>query len=263
MSKLSKLSRSVAGARVIVTGSGSGMGRATAHVFADEGAKVVVVDRSPESVGAVVGEIEAAHGAGVCVGIAGDVSSPASRQAIVQRCLDAFGGLDVLVNNAGISAVSSVFSEEDDFLAAWDATLAINLSAHVHLARLAVEHLMKAPNGGRIINIASTEGIVATPGLAAYTAAKHGVIGLTKSLAGELGRHNVTVNAVCPGPIRTNMTADITEEAKEVYARRRVPVRRYGDPEEVAHMTVNLAMPCSSFVNGATVVVDGGMTIKH
>jgi 3-oxoacyl-[acyl-carrier protein] reductase len=239
------------------------MGRATAHLFADEGAKVVVADRHSGAVAAVVGEIEAAHGAGSAVGIAADVSDPASRQAIIQRCLDSFGGLDVLVNNAGISAVSSVFSKEDDFLEAWDSTLAINLSAHVHLARLAVPHLMTAPHGGRIINIASTEGIVATPGLAAYTAAKHGVIGLTKSLAGELGRHNVTVNAVCPGPIRTNMTADITEEAKEVYARRRVPLRRYGDPEEVAHMTVNLAMPCSSFVNGATVVVDGGMTIKH
>lgn len=263
MSKLSKLSRSVAGARVIVTGAGSGMGRATAHLFADEGAKVLVVDRSTDGVSQVVGEIEAVHGPNVCIGLSADVSDAASRQAIIQRCLDAFGGIDVLVNNAGISAVSSVFSQEDDFLAAWDATLAINLSAHVHLARLAVGHLMKSPNGGRIINIASTEGIVATPGLAAYTAAKHGVIGLTKSLAGELGRHNVTVNAVCPGPIRTNMTADITDEAKEIYARRRVPLRRYGDPEEVAHMTVNLAMPCSSFVNGATVVVDGGMTIKH
>lgn len=263
MSKLSKLSRSVAGCRVIVTGAASGMGRATAHVFADEGAQVVVADRHDEGVGRVVAEIESAHGAGRVVGIAADVSDPGSRQAIIQRCLDSFGGIDVLVNNAGISAVSSVFSPEDDFLIAWDSTLAINLSAHVHLARLAVPHLMKAPQGGRIINIASTEGIVATPGLAAYTAAKHGVIGLTKSLAGELGRHNVTVNAVCPGPISTNMTADITEEAKEIYARRRVPLRRYGDPEEVAHMTVNLAMPCSSFVNGATVVVDGGMTIKH
>jgi len=263
MSKLSKLSRSVAGARVIVTGAGSGMGRATAHVFADEGALVVVVDRSSDGVAQVVEEIVGVYGEGACVGIAGDVSDPVSRQAIIQRCLDAFGGIDVLVNNAGISAVSSVFSQEDDFLAAWDATLAINLSAHVHLARLALPYLLQAPNGGRIINIASTEAIVATPGLAAYTAAKHGVVGLTKSLAGELGRHNVTVNAVCPGPIRTNMTADITEEAKEVYARRRVPLRRYGDPEEVAHMTVNLAMPCSSFVNGATVIVDGGMTIKH
>lgn len=263
MARLTKLSRSVAGRRVIVTGAGSGMGRATAHLFADEGARVVLADRSADGVSEVVAEIESAHGSGVAVGIAVDVAKPADRQALIQRCLDSFGGLDVLVNNAGVSLVSSAFSEEDEFLTAWDATLAINLSAHVHLARLAVAHLMKAEGGGRIINIASTEGIIATPGLAAYTAAKHGVIGLSKSLATELGRHNVTVNAVCPGPIRTAMTSDITDEAKETYARRRVPLRRYGDPEEVAHMTVNLAMPASSFVNGATVVVDGGMTIKH
>jgi 3-oxoacyl-[acyl-carrier protein] reductase len=263
MSKLSKLSRSVAGSRVIITGAGSGMGRATAHVFADEGALVVLADRNGEAVSEVVREIQAVHGSVAAVGIVTDVSQPSDRAALIEACLSAYGGIDVLVNNAGISAVSSIFSAEDEFLAAWDATLAINLSAHVHLARLAIEHLVKAPNGGRIINIASTEGIVATPGLAAYTAAKHGVIGLTKSLAGELGRHNVTVNAVCPGPINTGMTADISQESKETYARRRVPLRRYGDPEEVAHMTVNLAMPCSSFVNGATVVVDGGMTIKH
>jgi len=263
MGKLTKLSRSVSGSRVIVTGAASGMGRATAFVFADEGARVVVADRQPEGVQEVVKEIQAAYGETAAVGISVDVSKPADRSALIDLCVSTFGGLDVLVNNAGVSLVSSVFSEEDDFLSAWDATLAINLSAHVHLARLAVPHLMKCSHGGRIINIASTEGIVATSGLAAYTAAKHGVIGLSKSLAVELGRHNVTVNAVCPGPISTAMTADIADDAKETYARRRVPLRRYGNPEEVAHMTVNLAMPCSSFVNGATVVVDGGMTIKH
>ena len=263
MARLTKLSRSLEGRRVIVTGAGSGMGRATAHLFVDEGARVVVADRSADGVSQVVAEIEAVHGAGVVVGIAVDVSQATDRQALVQRCLDSFGGIDVLVNNAGVSLVSSVFTPEDEFLSAWENTLAINLSAHVYLARLCVEHVMKAEGGGRIINIASTEGLIATPGLSAYTAAKHGVIGLTKSLATELGRHNVTVNAVCPGPIRTGMTAEISDEAKETYARRRVPLRRYGDPEEVAHMTVNLAMPASSFVNGATVVVDGGMSIKH
>ena len=102
-----------------------------------------------------------------------------------------------------------------------------------------------------------------TAGLAAYAATKAGVVGLTKSFAVELGRHGVTVNCVCPGPIDTGMTAGIDVEAKEKYARRRVPLRRYGSPEEVAHMTLNLCMPASSFVNGTSIPVDGGMTIRH
>ncbi len=129
--------------------------------------------------------------------------------------------------------------------------------------RLCVPYLKQAPHGGRIVNIASTEGILATAGLMAYTASKHGVIGVTKGFAAELGRHNITVNAVCPGPVRTAMTAGIPEDFKEIYAKRKIPRQRYGDPEEVAHMTVNLCMPASQFVNGATIVVDGGMSILH
>jgi 3-oxoacyl-[acyl-carrier protein] reductase len=131
------------------------------------------------------------------------------------------------------------------------------------MIRAALPYLQKAPNGGRVVNIASTEAIVATGGLSAYTASKHAVIGLTKSFAVELGRHNITVNAVCPGPIDTAMTSGINDEAKEKYAKRKVPLRRYGVPEEVAHMTLNLCMPASSFVNGSSVVVDGGMSVKH
>ena len=113
------------------------------------------------------------------------------------------------------------------------------------------------------VNIASTEAIVATAGLAGYATSKAGVVGLTKSLAVELGRYGVTVNCVCPGPIRTGMTDPIPEEAKDTYARRRVPLRRYGEPEEVAHMTLNLCLPSASYVNGAIIPVDGGMTIRH
>jgi 3-oxoacyl-[acyl-carrier protein] reductase len=120
-----------------------------------------------------------------------------------------------------------------------------------------------ASGEGRVVNIASTESIVATAGLAAYAASKAGVTGLTRSLAVELGRHGVTVNCICPGPIETGMTAPIPDDAKATYARRRVPLRRYGDPEEVAHMTLNLCLPSSSFVNGATIPVDGGMTVRH
>jgi len=239
------------------------MGRATAHLFADEGALVLVVDRDPLTVQKVVDEIESAYGHGSALGAAADVSLPSDRHEIVRLIVEAWGGVDVLVNNAGVSLVSSVFSEDDVFSNNWDQTLAINVSAHAHMIRACLPHLLKAPNGGRIVNIASTEAIVATGGLSAYTASKHAVIGLTKSFAVELGRHNVTVNAVCPGPIDTAMTAGINDEAKEKYAKRKVPLRRYGTPEEVAHMTLSLCLPASSFVNGAAIVVDGGMSVKH
>jgi 3-oxoacyl-[acyl-carrier protein] reductase len=239
------------------------MGRATAHLFADEGALVLVVDRNPATVQQVVEEIESAHGQGSAIGANGDVSTAADRLAMVSVIVEAWGGIDVLVNNAGVSLVSSVFSEEEIFASNWDQTLAINVSAHAHMIRACLPYLLKAPNGGRVVNIASTEAVVATGGLSAYTASKHAVVGLTKSFAVELGRHNVTVNAVCPGPIETGMTAGINDEAKEKYAKRKVPLRRYGMPEEVAHMTLNLCLPASSFVNGAAVVVDGGMSVKH
>ena len=260
--RLTRLSRSVTGQSVIVTGAASGMGRATAHLFADEGARVVVVDMGDDRVAAVVGEITAAHGADRVIGVTCDVTDPNDRDRVVTRCIEAFGGIDILVNNAGISVASSVFASDADFAAAWDRTLAVNLSAYAHMIRLVVPH-MQSRGAGRIVNIASTEAIVATPGLAAYSAAKHGVVGLTKSCATELGRHGITVNAVCPGPIDTAMTASIPAESKTIYAKRKVPLRRYGDPEEVAHMTFSACLPAASFLNGATIVVDGGMTVLH
>jgi 3-oxoacyl-[acyl-carrier protein] reductase len=153
-------------------------------------------------------------------------------------------------------------TDDAQFDEVWAATLAVNLTAQARMVR-AVLPFLAAAEGGRVVNIASTEGLIATAGITAYTASKHGVIGLTKSLAVELGRTGVTVNCVCPGPITTAMTASIPDEVKEVYARRRVPLRRYGDPEEVAHMTLSLVLPAASFVTGSIVVVDGGMTIRH
>ena len=116
---------------------------------------------------------------------------------------------------------------------------------------------------GVIVNVASGAGLVGIPNLPAYTASKHGVIGLTRSLAVELGRRGVTVNCICPGPIHTGITAGIPDEAKTKFARRRVPLGRYGDPEEVAHMTLSLVLPAASYVNGAVVVVDGGMLAQN
>ena len=113
------------------------------------------------------------------------------------------------------------------------------------------------------MNIASTEGLGATAGGSPYTAAKHGVIGLTRSMAVELGPRGINVNCICPGPIKTGMTAGIPDEAKDKFARRRVALKRYGDPEEVAHATLSLVLPAASFINGAHLVVDGGLTIRN
>jgi 3-oxoacyl-[acyl-carrier protein] reductase len=210
----------------------------------------------------VVEEIRAVHGPDAAQGWTADVSDSEQVHHLIAEVVAAFGGLDILVNNAGISRAAGAASDEAEFEEAWAATLAVNLTAQARMVRAALPFL-QAAEGGRVVNIASTEGLIATAGLAAYTASKHGVIGLTKSLAVELGRTGVTVNCVCPGPISTAMTAGIPDEVKEVYARRRVPLRRYGDPEEVAHMTLSLVLPAASFVNGAVVVVDGGMTIRH
>ena len=262
MPRLTKLSRSIAGRTALVTGAASGMGRATAHLFADEGARVVVADLGADRVAAVVDEINAVHGPDASLGVTCDVAEPDALRDLVERTVEWAGRLDIVVNNAGISLINSAFQEEGEFETNWARTLDVNLTAHARLIRLAVPHMIES-GAGRIVNIASTEAIVTTAGLAGYAATKAGVVGLTKSFAVELGRHGVTVNCICPGPINTDMTASISDGDKETYARRRVPLRRYGEPEEVAHMILSLCLPASGFVNGAVIAVDGGMSIRH
>jgi 3-oxoacyl-[acyl-carrier protein] reductase len=260
--RLTTLSRSIAGKVAIVTGAASGMGRATAHLFADEGARVVVADVGRERVDAVVAEIVAVHGDAVALGLVCDVAELDELRSLVERTVEWAGGLDIVINNAGISLINSAFQAEGEFETNWARTLDVNLTAHARLIRLAVPYMTEAGEG-RIVNIASTEAIVTTAGLSAYAATKAGVVGLTKSMAVELGRTGITVNCICPGPIDTGMTAGIDADAKAIYARRRVPLRRYGQPEEVAHMTLNLCLPSASFVNGTAIPVDGGMSIRH
>lgn len=252
----------MAGRRVIVTGAASGMGRATAHLFADEGAHVVVSDLGADRVGTVVDEIRSVHGAGAAIGVVCDVADRAQIDTLVAAAIDTWGGIDVIVNNAGVALANSLFAADDDFESAWATTLDVNITAHARLVRAALPSLMTS-DGGRVVNIASTEAIVTTAGMAAYSATKAAVVGLTKSMAVELGRHGITANCICPGPISTGMTAAIPDDAKQTYAHRRVPLRRYGVPEEVAQMTLNLCLPASSFVNGAIIPVDGGMSIRH
>jgi 3-oxoacyl-[acyl-carrier protein] reductase len=261
--RLTALSRSIRGRVAIVTGAGSGMGRATAQLFADEGAHVVASDLDVERVGAVVDEIRAVHGDESAHGIVCDVADPDQLRALVEGTVARFGAIDIVVNNAGVFSLTSILDTADhDFEPHWARTLEVNLTAQVRLVRFALPHLM-ASDAARIVNIASSEATLATAGGAAYTASKSAVVGLTKSMAVELGRHGVNVNCVAPGPIETAMTEMVSDADKDAYARRKVPLRRYGRPEEVAHMTLALCLPAASYVNGAVVAVDGGMTVRH
>ncbi len=258
MPRLSRLSRSIRDRVALVTGAASGMGRATAHLFADEGARVAVTDVSAQGVDAVVKEIREAGGD--AAGWVFDVRDPARTVEVVDQIVERFGALDILVNNAGITHIAPI--EGEGFEDGWNEVLDVNLSSHARLIRAALPHL-KRGGAGRIVNIASTEALGGQRSLTSYTVAKHGVVGLTRALAVELGDRGVTVNCVCPGAIRTGMTAPIPEESKNKFARRRVPLRRYGEPEEVAHATLSLVLPAASYVNGATLVVDGGFTIQN
>jgi 3-oxoacyl-[acyl-carrier protein] reductase len=234
------------------------MGRATAHLFADEGASVAVTDVTLEGAAATAEEILGAGGRAAAWAL--DVRDGDRVRHVVGEVVDRFGALDVLVNNAGIVVVGDIGG--DEYEAAWDAVLDVDLTAHTRLIRAALPHLL-ASGAGRIINIASTEGLGATAYNSPYVAAKHGVVGLTRALAVELGSQGVTVNCICPGPIRTGLTAGIPDDAKQKFARRRVPLRRYGEPEEVAHAILSLALPSSSFINGAVLPVDGGLLVQN
>lgn len=251
--------RSVESRGVLITGAGSGIGRAAAELFAAEGAVVAVSDLTSEAVAATVAEIE--HAGGTAVGRVLDVGDPRRVSEVVAEVAESIGRLDIVVNNAGVSSLAGI-DDETNFDAVWERTLAINLTAHTSVVRAALPHL-EASDAGRIINIASVEGLGAQPALTAYVAAKHGVVGLTRSMAVDLGRRGITVNAICPGPIRTGMTAEIPDEAKERFARRKVPMGRYGEPIEIAQMILNLALPATSYVTGAVIPVDGGMTAQN
>lgn len=245
-----------------MTGAASGMGRATAFLFADEGARVAVIDRDEEGANAVAKEIRSAHGDRSARAWELDVADAGAITRVVSEVVDHLGPVDILVNNAGIALPAVVEGDGDDYERAWSTTLAVNLTAHERMVRACLPFLRR-DGQGRVVNIASTEGLGASRYNSPYVAAKHGVIGLTRALAVELGAIGVNVNAVCPGPIRTGMTAGIPDEAKEKFARRKVPLRRYGDPEEVAHATLSLCLPASSYMNGVVFVVDGGMTAKN
>ncbi len=261
--RLSTRSRSISGRVAIVTGAASGMGRATAHLFSDEGARVAVVDRDLDGVQRVVDEITAVGG--LAAGFIVDLADERAITALPARIRQTLGPVDIIVNNAGVSRPAALTG--DEWAASWQQSIAVNLTAQALMVRACHDDLTRPDlvgrGGGRVVNVASTEGLGATRYMSPYTVSKHGVVGLTRSLALEYGETGVTVNCICPGPILTGMTEAIPDEARTRFARRRVPLRRYGDPEEVAHITLSIVLPAASYLTGAVIPVDGGLTVQN
>ena len=248
-------SRSVKGLKALVTGAGSGMGAATARLLAEDGATVAVTDVNLATAEAVATAIGAGAKAFQL-----DVGDAKSVTDTVARIAQWAGGLDILVNNAGIAGFLPI--DHEDYEQLWDRILRVNATGEMRMIRAALPHLRGSAHP-RIVNIASTEALGATALDSAYCAAKAAVTGLTRALAVELGKEGITVNCVCPGPIDTGMTADLAEADKQLYAKRRTALRRYGRPEEVAHVTVSLCQPGASYITGATIPVDGGLTVRN
>ena len=248
-------SRSIAGRVALITGAASGMGRATAKLFAAEGAHVAVTDLDLAACEAVAAECGANARAYALDVADGD----AITRTVVQIAAD-FGRIDILVNNAGVASFCAL--DDPAYEDTWHRALAVMLTAHQRMVRAALPHLRQS-DAARIVNIASTEGLGATPGDTPYVAVKTGVIGLTRGLAVDLGPEAITVNCICPGPIRTAMTDAVAEDHKTIFAKRRTALRRYGEPEEVAHMTLSLVLPAASYITGVAIPVDGGLMARN
>ena len=239
------------GRTALVTGSTRGIGRAIAESLAEAGARVAVVGRDQ----ARATEAAAAIGNGAR-GFAADVGDVASVLAMVEAVEKEFGQIDILVNNAGLTRDNILFRIKDDD---WDAVLDANLRGAFVAIRAVARGMIKR-RWGRIINIASVVGITGNRGQANYAASKAGLIGLTKSVAKELGSRNVLVNAVAPGFIETDLTAAMTAEARAALAGQ-IPLERLGTPRDIAGVVTFLASEHAAYLTGQTLVVDGGMVM--
>ena len=239
------------GLTAIVTGAARGMGEATARRLAEHGARVVLTDVQADVGRAVADELGDA-----AIFVAHDVSSEESWGGVIAASLDAFGRIDALVNNAGISRAHKLIDTEPDL---FDQVVAVNQRG-VYLGMRAVVEPMRAVGGGSIVNLASVAGLRGTSTLFAYSATKWAVRGMTKSAALELARFQIRVNAVCPGVIDTPMNADNPPGMNDVLVKT-TPLRRMGQAAEIADAVLYLVSPSASFVTGTELVVDGGMSI--
>ncbi len=249
----------LAGSSALITGGGTGMGRAIALAFAREGAKVAVAARRMEKLQEVVREIEESGGEGLAVEC--DVTRGADAERAVRQAAERFGQLNILVNNAGVLSVSTVegIAEEE-----WDRLMAANLKGPYLMSRAALREFRKA-GGGAIVNIGSILGLVAMKNRAAYCASKGGVTMLTKAMALDHAHEGVRVNCICPSIVETELVRGLFDASPEGEAARRariagIPLGRIGQPEDVAELAVYLASKESSWVTGAAIPLDGGLS---
>lgn len=238
----------------LVTGAGRGIGRAIAEDLAAEGAKVICVSRNPESCGSAAEAIRESGGDAVSQAI--DVADGSAVAEATKQLLEEHGHIDILINNAGITrdGLLARMSEED-----WNAVIETNLNSCYHLCK-ALVHPMACSRWGRVINITSVIGLMGNAGQANYAAAKAGMIGFTKSLAREYASRNITVNAIAPGFIETDMTSKMNDSAKEAILKM-VPLKRLGQPKDISRMTAYLASEEASYITGQVFTVDGGMVM--
>jgi len=247
------------GKRAVVTGAASGIGRASAILFAKEGAKVLAVDRAQEGLDATVSAITKAGGQAHAM--TADVSKEADSQAIVANCIAAFGGIDAYYANAGVSGPPVPFTEYS--LENFERVIAVNLIGPLLALKFAAPPMIEAGKGS-IVMTASVAGVAGNAGPVVYSATKAGVVNLAKSAASELIGTGVRVNALCPGLIETGMTKFIFDRAREKGTEDKIgqlnPLQRYGVPEEMAHVALFLASDDASYVNGHAIVADGGLS---
>jgi NAD(P)-dependent dehydrogenase (short-subunit alcohol dehydrogenase family) len=242
----------------VVTGAAMGIGRASAEIFAREGAKVVVADIDVDGGHDTVAGIEAAGGEASFIRT--DVSDRSEVWAMVEHAVATYGGLDCAHNNAGIAAPLAKLADYPDD--GWDRTLAVMLTGVYHCMKAEIPRMLER-GGGAIVNTASGVGLVGYPGQAAYTASKHGVLGLTKVAALDYGAQGVRVNAICPGTARTPMVDDAVrrDPTIDAYLKTLHPIGRIAEAAEIAEAAVWLCTPAASFVLGVALPVDGGYVV--